>query len=156
MGLFGLSRALFTFGSIVQLVSAHFRLLNPPTIGLNDDSQNKAPCGGYFPDFTAVNLSNFHTNGEPVAVYLGHTQANWLFRAMYILDEAFNNTNPDSQVWDAENWEQLYPVVQQTGAENFCIPNVTAPYNWSGQKGIISVVSDGPDGLMFQVRCLAV
>jgi len=45
------------------------------------------------------------------------------------------------------------PIVQQVGLGAFCEPDISVPASWAGQQGIISVVQDGPDGVLYQV-CL--
>lgn len=39
------------------------------------------------------------------------------------------------------------PTVQQTGLGDFCEPTVTIPSDFAGQRGIVNVVADGPDGM---------
>ncbi|KAF9875271.1 hypothetical protein CkaCkLH20_07091 [Colletotrichum karsti] len=126
---------------LVSAAQAHFKLNAPPTIGFSDDDEGKAPCGSFTPDFTKNNVTDFHVDGEAVALLLAHPTANWLFRGT--LDKTAGG-----------NWKQLFPIVQQTGLGDFCEPSVTAPASWVGKMGVLSVVADGPDGLLYQ--CSAV
>jgi hypothetical protein len=43
------------------------------------------------------------------------------------------------------------PAVQQTGLGDFCEPVVPIPASWAGQTGILGVVQDAPDGILYQV-----
>lgn len=117
--------------------AAHFTLNYPLTSGFDDDLEGTGPCGSFTPDFTKT--TDFHVDGDNVAMSLFHPQANWLFRGT--LD-----------VTGKSNWSQLFPIVQQTGQTSFCEPNITVPSSWAGQKGVLGVVCDGPDGLLYQVR----
>lgn len=119
------------------LAAAHFELLYPPSIGFSDDSEGKAPCGGFTPDFSK-NVVDFHVGGEALAMRLAHQQCNWLFRA---------TTDQTA----ASGWEPLFPIVMQTGLGDFCEPRVTAPPSFAGKKGVVSVVSSATDGLLYQV-----
>lgn len=123
---------------LVSAAQAHFKLNFPPTIGFSDDNEGSAPCGSFTPDFTKDNVTDFHVSGEAISLLLAHPQANWLFRGT--LDQTA-----------ASNWKQLFPIVQQKGLGDFCEPSVTAPASWVGKKGVLSVVADGPDGLLYQV-----
>lgn len=126
---------------LCSTASAHFKLNSPPTIGFSDDDEGKAPCGGFTPDFSAgakTKPTEFHVGGEAVSLLLAHPQANWLFRGT--LDQSA-----------AGGWKQLFPIVTQTGLGDFCEPAVTAPEKWVGKTGVVGVVADGPDGLLYQV-----
>jgi len=71
-----------------------------------------------------------------------HPQVTWLFRAT--LDQtALKN-----------NWTNLLPSIVQTGIGNYCEQDVVIPTSWAGSKGIINVVADSPDGILYQ--CAAV
>ncbi|KAH6654902.1 hypothetical protein BKA67DRAFT_517767 [Truncatella angustata] len=121
---------------------AHFLLLSPTPVGtFSDDDEPNAPCGGYTPDFSKNNITDFAVGGDAIATQLLHPQANWLYRI----------TTDESA---AGNWTQIYPVVQQSGANKFCIPVVTLDESYVGQTAVLSVVADAPDGLLYQ--CAAI
>jgi hypothetical protein len=69
-----------------------------------------------------------------------HPQATWLFRATLDLTAS-------------GNWTSLLPAIQQTGLGAYCEQGVTVPASWAGSKGIIGVVQDAPDGILYQVYC---
>ena len=120
--------------------TAHFNLMVPTPIGFNEDKEDTAPCGGFTPDFSdASKVIDFHVGGEPVGVKLGHTQAQWLFRGT--LDQT-----------GSSNWTMLFPIVMQSGLGLFCEPSIPAPESWVGKQGVLGVVADAPDGLLYQVR----
>lgn len=118
--------------------SAHFLLNDPATIGFIDDNEAIAPCGGFTPNFSNDTITDWHVDGDFIFTTLAHPQSNFLYRG--ILDQSAGG-----------GWTQLFPIVSQTGLGDFCEPAVPAPASWVGQKGIIGVVADGPDGILFQV-----
>lgn len=125
---------------LFSMVNAHFNLIAPPTIGFDEEKEDSGPCGGYTPDFSnKAAIVDFHVGGEPVALKLGHPQANWLFRGT--LDQTASG-----------NWTELFPIVQQSGLGLFCEPAIPAPESWVGKQGVISVVANAVDGLLYQVR----
>lgn len=121
------------------LAAAHFTLTVPDPIGpFGEEMEGTSPCGGLTPDFSKDNISAFHVDGESVGMFLGHATANWLFRAT--LDKT-----------GSSNWTMIYPVVAQTGMGDYCQPAVAAPSSFVGSQGIIGVVSNAGDGLLYQV-----
>lgn len=129
--------------SLLSTASAHFVLLNPPSLEgatLDDKKEGNGPCGALLPDLTKTPAYDFHVDGDFLSVQNGHPQSNWLFRAT-LEDKA------------AGNWTQIYPLVQQAGIGNYCQVMVSAPKEWVGKKGVIGVVGNAPDGLLYQVCC---
>ena len=63
----------------------------------------------------------------------------WLFRAT--LDQTATKGN----------WTSLLPTVSQTGLGDYCERDVVVPSSWAGQKGVIGIVQDAPDGILYQV-----
>lgn len=129
----------------LSAANAHFNLNLPASLegnSFDEEKEPNAPCGGGNPDISSNTATDFHVDGDAVAVKLGHPQANFLIRA---------TLDPHA----AGNWTQLFPIVQQSGLGSFCEKSVTAPKEWVGKKGFISVVCDAPDGLLWQVSDLA-
>ncbi|KAB8296107.1 hypothetical protein EYC80_008904 [Monilinia laxa] len=133
--------ALLSLATVVTQCSAHFILNWPVTYGFDDDAEGTAPCGGFSVAYDH-NVTEFHVDGDSIAMTSTHPTTTWLFRAI-----VGNNTA-------ANNWTELIPTVQQTGLGDFCEPTVTVPSTFAGSKGIVNVVADGPDGLLYQ--CAAV
>ena len=125
---------------LVGRTSSHFLLNYPPTIGFDDSLESTAPCGSFSIDFSKDNVTDFHVGGDALAMTSIHPQATWLFRAT--LGEAATPAN----------WTSLLPSIQQTGLGDYCEQDVTVPANFAGQKGVIGVVQDAPDGILYQVR----
>jgi hypothetical protein len=119
----------------------HFLLNYLPTIGFDDSLEGDSPCGSFTVDFTKDNVADFYVGGNAVAVTSIHPEATWLFRAT--LDTSA-----------AGGWIALIPNVVQTGPGDYCEPALTAPSAWAGQKGVLGVVQDAPDGILYQVRQL--
>lgn len=131
-------RSLLIASALCGLSSAHFQMLYPKSIGFEDADEDKSPCGGFTPNLDG-DLFDWHVGGEAVALRLGHQQCNWLFRV---------TTDPKGE----SGWEQVYPIVMQSGLGTYCHPSLTVPEKYVGKKGIVSVVSSAPDGLLYQVR----
>ncbi|OHE98374.1 hypothetical protein CORC01_06370 [Colletotrichum orchidophilum] len=125
---------------LASTASAHFSLTLPKPLGDSDDNEATAPCGGYTASSSSP-ATDFYVDGDAIGMENGHPQTNWLFRAT--LDETA-----------AGGWKQLFPIVMQTGLGNFCEPKVVAPGNWTGKRGVVSVVAHSPDGLLY--TCAAV
>ena len=115
---------------------AHFVLHSPPTVGFNDDNEGKAPCGGFNPPFK--DPSDFHVGGDAIALTTTHPTANWLFRASLDTDAAGGFTD-------------LLPAVSQTSLGDFCEPDITVPSSWAGKSGVLQIVQDAADGILYQV-----
>lgn len=120
--------------------TSHFLLNYPPSIGFDDSLEGTAPCGGFKVDFATDNVTDFHVGGDALAMTSIHPQATWLFRAAV------------GEAATPGNWTTLLPAVQQTGIGDYCEQAVTVPADYAGQKGVISVVQDAPDGFLYQVR----
>lgn len=125
------------------LSAAHFTLNSPPSVGpFDEDTEGTQPCGGVTLDFSKDNVTDYHVGGEAIALFLGHPQGNWLFRAT--LDQTAST-----------NWTMIYPIITQTGEGDYCQPAVAVPASFAGQKGVLGMAVDGPDGLLFQVRTIS-
>lgn len=135
-------RSFLALAALCNIASAHFLLKAPPTIGFDDDKEGTGPCGGFTPDLTST-ATDFHIGGDAVALTLTHPQGKWLFRV---------TTDPTND----KSWEQIYPIVLQSGLGNFCLPQLTVPSKYEGKKGVLSIVSDAPDGLLYQVSLVEV
>ena len=118
--------------------TAHFLLHYPPTIGFDDDLESTAPCGGFTVDFSKDNITDFHVGGDSIAVTSIHPEATWLFRAT--LDQTASG-----------NWTNFLPTIQQSGLGDFCETGLVLPSAWAGSKGVVGIVQDAPDGILYQV-----
>jgi hypothetical protein len=127
--------------TIISQSTAHFYLNSPPSIGFDDAVESTAPCGSFTVDFTKDNVTSFHIGGDSIAVTSIHPQAIWLFRAS--LD-----------ITASGNWTDLQPTIQQSGLGDYCQTGLVLPATWAGSKGVIQVVQDAPDGILYQVTLL--
>ncbi|KAK4031825.1 hypothetical protein C8A01DRAFT_21017 [Parachaetomium inaequale] len=128
----------------LSTANAQFELLLPlPLEGdkMNKDLEPAGPCGGGVPDLSSNTATDFHVDGDSVAIRLGQPQANIMIGATL-----------DSHA--ASNWTALFPIVKQSGQGNFCEPAITVPKEWAGKKGFIGVVSKTSDAERYQ--CAAV
>lgn len=117
---------------------AHFLLNTPPTIGFDDSLESTPPCGSFTPNLSSPNLTSFHVGGDAIALTSTHPAATWLFRAT--LDPTASG-----------NWTTLREPVAQTGLGDYCETDVEVPGSWVGEKGVVGVVQDAVDGLLYQV-----
>ncbi|KAI1828283.1 hypothetical protein F4861DRAFT_174869 [Xylaria intraflava] len=123
-------------------INAHFTLNTPGPVGpLKEDDESNGPCGGYSPNLDNINTADFHVGGDAISATTTHPTTNWLYRMT-------------TDATASGNWTQIYGIVQQTGAGQFCAKDVTIPPQFVGQKAFIGVAADGPDGTLFQ--CSAV
>lgn len=123
---------------LVGQSTAHFLLHYPPSIGFDDDRESIAPCGGFTAADSKNNLTDFHVDSDYIALTSTHPVATWLFRAT--LDQTASG-----------NWTSLLPAVQQTALGDFCESGLKVPSTWAGSKGVIGIVQDAADGLLYQV-----
>lgn len=130
----GLTVALSLFGQ----ASSHFLLNYPNSLGFDDEKEDEGPCGSF--NVTFDNATDFHVNGDAIALTSTHPEADWLFRAT--LDKTGMGNN----------WTDLLPVVHQQGLGQYCEPSLTVPANWAGQSGVVQVIQHGDDGSLYQVR----
>ncbi|KAI1169810.1 hypothetical protein F4777DRAFT_571726 [Nemania sp. FL0916] len=134
--------SVFSVALLALGASAHFTVQYPATVGpFKDDDEGTGPCGGYSPSLGSVKTIDFHVGGDAVATKSTHPQTTWLYRIT--TDDIAKN-----------NWTQVYNIVLQNGPGDYCTKSVTVPAEYVGQKAILSIVADGPDGLLYQ--CAAV
>lgn len=140
--------------ALIGQAAGHFVVVYPPSVGFDDAIEGNAPCGGFSVDFSKDNITDFHVDGDVLALVRRrpfiwkdhvltlqqsfHPQVTWLFRAT--LDQTASG-----------NWTNLLPAVQQTGLNNFCEPAVKVPATFAGSKGVIGIAADSPDGILYQV-----
>ncbi|KIX07360.1 uncharacterized protein Z518_02013 [Rhinocladiella mackenziei CBS 650.93] len=121
--------------------SAHFILQYPTSLGFDDEAEGTSPCGGFDPTFNSTDDDSIPVGGFPVSMMSTHPASNWLFRVTLDHQAPFN-------------WTNLLPVVDETGLGQFCLPNLKAPDSFAGQSGLVQVIQQGPDGILYQ--CAAV
>ncbi|KAK3399159.1 hypothetical protein B0T20DRAFT_351120 [Sordaria brevicollis] len=126
------------------LTSAHFALNHPTSLegsSIDESKEDTAPCGALVPSLAStdpkITISDFHVDGDYIALHSGHPQYNWLFRGSV-------------QELSEGNWTQLYPIFQQSGLGDLCQQKVTVPKGWVGKKGVVGVVGSSGDGTLFQ------
>ena len=125
------------FLALASIGSTHFLLSYPPTLGFDDDTEGQSPCGAAEITF-ADNDTAVPVGGFPVSLQSTHPEAQWLYRA-----------TTDKQV--PFNWTNILPVVQQSGLGDFCLPALTLPDSFSNHSGLIQVIQNAADGMLFQV-----
>ncbi|GAB7349472.1 hypothetical protein MBLNU459_g0184t1 [Dothideomycetes sp. NU459] len=132
--------AILTLVAFTGWAHAHFILNYPNSLGFDDDNEPNGPCGGFDVTF-ADNDTTVQVGGFAVSLKSTHPAANFLFRATLSTQAPFN-------------WTNLLPVVSETGLGQFCLPDLAAPSEFAGQRGLVQIIQDGPDGVLYQ--CAAV
>lgn len=125
---------------LAGVAQSHFVLNYPISLGFDDDTELSAPCGGFDVVF-ADNDTSVQVGGFAVGVRSTHLAAGFLFRA------TISQTAP-------YNWINLLTVVSETGLGEICLPALNAPSEFAGQKGLVQVIQDGPDGMLYQVSMI--
>ena len=46
-------------------------------------------------------------------------------------------------------------MVETQGVGDWCLTYFSAPREWAGSSGVIQIVDNAPDGMLYQVRCHA-
>jgi hypothetical protein len=125
---------------IASLSTAHFTINYPSPLGVDANNEGIGPCGGF--SFSASsNVTEFHVDGDAIALVTTHPQANILFRGT--LDKTASS-----------NWTNLFPIVGQYGLGAYCQPSIVVPASWTGSGGIIQVIENAVDGMLYQVKSL--
>ena len=126
---------LLAFLASAALTTAHFTLDYPYTTGYYYLQEVNAPCGGFPPDLS--NLTAYPLEGGEVAFDLHHPYALFLIRA---------------QLVGMNSWVNLSNgFILQNGLGEGCVNAGPVPGNWSGQAGVIQVVGQPPDDILYQV-----
>ncbi|KAI5863302.1 hypothetical protein GGS23DRAFT_526547 [Durotheca rogersii] len=127
---------------LARSLHAHFTVQHPPIIGpFNAEEEDSAPCGGHSPDLNTLPANDFHVDGDAIATTLTHSQSTWLYRVT-------------TDATASGNWTQIWGIVDQQGAGAFCIPQISVPHSFIGQKVILSIVSHATDGFLYQCSAL--
>ncbi|KAK6356354.1 hypothetical protein TWF718_000715 [Orbilia javanica] len=120
----------------VSVANAHFTLRYPEPLGKSAAKQDQGPCGGYSIDANTP-VTQFYVDGDAVAYSSSHPEVKVLFRII-------EGNSPDGP-----NSYKGFPIVEQYGAGDFCEPQVTAPKSLVGKQGIIQVVQNAVDGMLY-------
>lgn len=122
----------------VMQTYGHFLLNYPATVGFDDETEGTAPCGGSKAPFT--NATDFHVDGDAVALTSTHPSALWTFRGT--LDTTASG-----------NWTDIFSEpIFQSALGDFCEPQVKVPSSWAGHAGILQITQHATDGALYQVR----
>ncbi|KAF3926239.1 hypothetical protein ABW20_dc0102737 [Dactylellina cionopaga] len=131
-------KSLLLSGLSCSLVHAHFTLRHPVPLGKSAAKQDNGPCGGYTLDQNSP-ITEFHVDGEAIAYSSSHPEVNVLFRVV-------KGNKADG---NGLEWDQVYPIIGQYGSGDFCEPVVKAPRDLVGQTGILQVIQNAVDGMLY-------
>ncbi|KAK3056991.1 hypothetical protein LTR09_002029 [Extremus antarcticus] len=125
--------------ALATVATAHFELFWPPSAGFNEDKEPTSPCGGFEVDLSI-----------PQPIHVDRFQASLLV-AHPVSKFSFRGTNSTSAPY---SFTDLVPVIDTKGPASFCLEYLSAPAEWAGSTGVLQVVDDSPDGILYQ--CAAV
>ena len=121
----------------LPLASAHFILEYPLRAGFSEDKEPTSPCGGFTPTLTS-DSPFLAVDRFQVLIRNVHPVGQWSFRG------TTSTAAPYA-------FEEIVPVVNTTGVSNFCLEYMSAPSEWAGKGGVLQVVDNSPDGILYQV-----
>ena len=128
-------KTVFGLLALVAGACGHYTLDYPFTTGFDEDQEPNAPCGGFDP--TATNLTAWPLSGGEIALDSHHPEMTLLFR---------------SQLMGSNSWVNLSDgFLLMTGLGELCINAGPVPSNWSGMAGVVQVIGQPPDGILYQV-----
>lgn len=121
------------------LASAHFQVLYPSTgTPFNDEEQATGPCGGPNPE-VSDSSADIQVDRFAVSIRSGHPEGHWSFRGTTSTSAPYNFTD-------------IMPMIQTSGIGHFCLTMLSVPSEWAGSSGIIQIVDNSDDGMLYQVR----
>jgi len=121
----------------VSVVSAHFVLDYPTSIGFDDEKLTEGPCGSFNPTDRSKGVTKWSVGGSNIGVLSTHGRVTWQFNVALASDPT-----------------KFLPLVQefgQTGVGNICFKGVAGFASWVGQPAVLQVVQHGHDGVLYQV-----
>jgi len=129
-------KALALLTLFLHLALAHFTLDFPYTTGFDEDLEPNPPCGDYNPETS--NLTAWPLVGGQIALDSHHPTMTILYRA---------------QLMGATEWVNLTDgFIVMTGLGELCITIAKSlPSNWTNQAGVVQVIGQPPDGILYQV-----
>ncbi|EPS37516.1 hypothetical protein H072_8798 [Dactylellina haptotyla CBS 200.50] len=125
---------------LFSLVSGHFFLQSPPSIGFDDEKLIESPCGGFSPTDRSGGVTNWPVAGYPFSVITTHLNVVWTFKAALLSDPT--------------NFVDIYPNVHQTGVSEFCLPALPGIEAWVGQDAVFQAIQQAPDGFLHQCSAI--
>lgn len=128
--------AMIIFLSIIAPVWGHWVLNSPTAMGFDDETESKAPCGG-FDIANRTTVTEWPVAGQPVSLLSAHTSSIFEFRA--------------ALVSDPKNWITMQPNVSQKGAGHVCFSQVPGVESLAGQDAVVQMIANGADGPLYQV-----
>jgi len=125
----------------ISTSKALFILKHPPSLGLNEFTENQAPCGSFDPASRKL-VSNWPIAGAPIHVLMTSPSATWTYKA--------------ALVSDVNNWVDLQPDVSQTGIGDWCLTAVPGLNDWIGKDVVVQVTQKAAaDSTKYQVGSTA-
>lgn len=129
-------RTLLLSLAAASLSTAHFILHYPQTAGFVDDNEPESPCGGAT---VVVNdtAPEIQVGRFAMHIFSSHPAGSWLFAAT-------TNTKPPF------DFQEIVPRINTTGPGDFCLTEFHVPSDFAGKSGVIQVIDDSVDGVLYQ------
>ena len=121
----------------ISTSNALFVLKYPQSIGINEFTENQAPCGSFDPT-SRKSVSDWPVAGSPIHILTTNPSATWTYKA--------------ALVSDINNWVDMQPAVSQAGMGDWCLTSVPGLNDWIGKDVVIQVTQNAAlDGTKYQV-----
>lgn len=128
--------------SISAAVNAHYTLVYPNPIGTYSDVDMPiGPCDGYDPT-TVTTFQDYPWRGEALSLFTTHPSVIWNFNVALFSDV---KNDQSAFIPMTEN------VQQNNGTGELCFGQVPGKKEWVGQKAIIQMIQNAPDGKLYTV-----
>lgn len=129
---------LSTLAFTATLSSAHFQILYPPQgYEFSEEEQTTGPCGGPIPEVNGETV-DVQVDQFAISVRSGHPKGAW----------SFSYTNSTSEPL---NFTEISTLEVQ-GVGDFCLTSFSVPSELAGSSGIVQVVNNAEDGMLYQVE----
>lgn len=96
-------------------------------------------CGGVAtePSDSTVDLT---VDQFAVSIRSSHPEGHWSFNIA-------NSTSPPF------NWTSITNIVETQGVGDFCLPALSIPAEYAGSSGVLQIIDNASDGMLYQVCC---
>lgn len=129
---------LSTLAFAATLATAHFQVLYPPTgQPFDDEEEATGPCGGLELE-TSDSNADVQVDRFAVSIRSTHPEGSWSFRGTTSTSAPYNFTD-------------ITPTINTQGIGDFCLTMLSVPSDWAGSSGILQIVDNSDDGMLYQV-----
>ncbi|KAH7327213.1 hypothetical protein BKA65DRAFT_369781, partial [Rhexocercosporidium sp. MPI-PUGE-AT-0058] len=130
--------------SLSAVVTSHFILQVPLSLGFDDVKEIISPCDGFNPLDRSGGVTDWPVAGSSVMVLSTHLNVMWEFNAALLSDIAAGTPT----------WRPITLQLAQQGVGSFCEPQIPGPREWVGLDAVLQIIQHAPDGALYQ--CAAI